>query len=139
MKTFLIIIFSLISTLNFAQRSTTWKGGTPGKETCWEEARNWSENRVPDEFSDVFIPDVSTSTFHYPVIKEGAVELNSIRMASTAQLTIAASAKLIVYEDTEGVTVDNLILKGVMVVLDQTRESDLKTRSAYKPGTRFSY
>jgi len=124
MKTLLIALFTLISTITIAQNQVTWKGGTPGKETSWNEARNWSNNRVPDEFSDVIIPDVSTSTFSTPVIKEGTIELNSIMIESNAQLTIEASAKVIVYGYTEGLINNNLQLKGSLIVLDEYAENE---------------
>ena len=106
MKTIFIALFTLISTVTIAQNTVTWKGGTPGNETSWNEARNWSNHKVPNEFSNVIIPDVSSSTFSYPIIEEGIVELNSILVASTALLTIRNSAKLIIYGYAEGLTID---------------------------------
>ena len=126
MKTLLIALFTMISTITIAQNTVTWKGGTPGKETSWNEAKNWSNNRVPDEFSDVIIPDVSTSTFSTPVIKEGTIELNSIMIESNAQLTVDVSAKVIVYSHTEGLMKDNLQLRGSLIVLDEYAENVLQ-------------
>lgn len=124
MKTLFITLFTLISTVTIAQSTVTWKGGTPGKETSWNEARNWSNNRVPDEFSDVIISDVSTSTFSAPVIKEGTVELNSIMIESNARLTVEAAAKLVIYGYAEGFMKDNLQLEGSLIVLDEYAENE---------------
>ncbi len=126
MKTLLIALFTLISTITIAQNTVTWTGGTPGNETSWNEARNWSNNKVPNEFTNVIIPDVSTSTFSNPIIKEGTVELNSILMETRALLTVQASAKLIVYGYAEGLIKDNLELKGSLIVLDEYFENDIQ-------------
>lgn len=112
MKTRFILLFVSITTLSFSQKKVCWKGGTPGREDCWHEARNWSNNKAPDEFSDVYIPDVSSSTFHFPVIKEGVVELSALRMDSNAHLTVAPSARLVIHGYAEGLTENNLILRG---------------------------
>ena len=63
MKTLIIFLLTLSSSILVAQKSVTWVGGTPGSETSWDEPRNWSDHHVPNEFSNVFIPDVSTSSF----------------------------------------------------------------------------
>lgn len=124
MKSLLIALFTLISTFAFSQSTVTWKGGTPGKETSWNEAKNWSNNKVPNEFSDVIISDVSTSTFSAPVIKVGTIELNSIIIESNAQLTIETAAKLVVYGNAEGLMKENLQLKGSLIVLDEYAEEE---------------
>ncbi|MGK0391555.1 MAG: hypothetical protein ACI94Y_004322 [Maribacter sp.] len=95
MKTLLIATLSLISTFTFVQ--VTWEGGTPSNEKSWSEPRNWSTSYVPDEFSDVLIPNVSSTTFSNPIIKEGVFEVNTIRIESNANLTIKASAKLMIH------------------------------------------
>ncbi|MFT5165661.1 MAG: hypothetical protein ACI8P3_000889 [Saprospiraceae bacterium] len=126
MKILLITILTLTTTFTFAQQSVTWKGGTPGKETNWNEAKNWSNNKVPNEFSDVMIPDVSTSTFSDPVIKEGTVELNSISIGSNGQLTVEASAKVIIHGHAEGIIKENLNLKGTLFVMEEFANSDFE-------------
>jgi Tol biopolymer transport system component len=126
MKTLLIAILSLITTITFAQQSVTSKGGTLGNETSWNVARNWSNNKVPNEFSDVIINDVSTSTFSAPVIKEGTIELNSIRIASNGQLTVESTAKVIVYGYTEGIIKENINLEGTLMVMEEFVNTDLE-------------
>jgi len=90
----MILFFGFQVSLN-AQKTATWKGGTPGRTSDWECATNWKEGRVPDEFSCVIIPDVSTSTFSYPVIA-GEVEIQSLLCASSARLTVMDNASLII-------------------------------------------
>lgn len=82
-----------------AQKTATWKGGTPGRVSDWNCATNWKEGRVPDEFSNVFIPDVSTSTFNYPIIKNGSVEIASLQCAPGAKLTLLNHAEIIVLDN----------------------------------------
>ena len=81
-----------------AQKTATWKGGTPGRKTNWHCATNWKEGRVPDEFSNVFIPDVSTSTNSYPVIERGTVEILSLHCAPAAHITVLPNAFICILE-----------------------------------------
>ena len=76
MKTLLIATLSLISTFTFVQ--VTWEGGTPSNEKSWSEPRNWSTSYVPDEFSDVLIPNVSSTTFSNPIIKASIIHSKSL-------------------------------------------------------------
>jgi hypothetical protein len=126
MKNLLIAIFTLLTTITFAQQAVTWNGGTPGNETSWDEARNWSNNKVPNEFSDVIIPDVSTSTFSTPVIKNGTFELNSLQIASNGKLTVESSAKMIVYGYSQGIIKENVNLKGTLFVMTDFENTSLK-------------
>ncbi len=81
-----------------AQKTATWKGGAPGRNTAWNCAANWKEGRVPNEFSNVVIPDVSTTTFCYPVIEEGEVEILSLLCTPPAKVTLGKNASLIIIE-----------------------------------------
>ncbi len=128
MKTLIIFLLLLSSTLLLAQKSITWVGGTPGNETSWDEPKNWSSHHVPNEFSNVYIPDVSTSSYSNPIIKGGIIELNSLQIESTAKLTIQKMAKVIVYGNAEGFYANNFEIKGSFIVLDEVSEmeTDLK-------------
>ena len=97
----IIALFSLFSLSAQAQTTATWKGGTPGRSTDWNCPTNWKEGRVPNEFSKVIIPDVSTSTFSYPLIQKGTVEVYSLECASTAKLTFKGNARIIVLDSPE--------------------------------------
>lgn len=96
----LALLFACCTALG-AQKPATWKGGTPGRPTDWNCPTNWKEGRVPDEFSNVVIPDVSTSTFAYPVIERGEVEVLSLVCAPTSRVTVRSKARLIVAEARE--------------------------------------
>ena len=95
--TFTALLLSFCTSV-FAQKVATWKGGTPGRNTDWYCAANWADGRVPNEFSQVIIPDVSASTFSYPVLGSGEVEIWSLQMLAGAQLKIGKKAHLIVSE-----------------------------------------
>lgn len=110
-----LLLLSFNSTL--AQNAVVWKGGTPGRETSWDCDKNWSNYKVPDAFSDVVIPDVSTTSFSPPSIKAGAYEVNSIQLQSNAQLTIEKGAQLIVYGSVYGFEKGSgLLLKGTVLI-----------------------
>jgi hypothetical protein len=101
--------FLLTLCLNaFAQKTIVWKGGTPGQETNWYCAKNWSTHTVPDAFSDVVIPDVSTTTRALPEIHSGEVEVNRLMIAHNAGLGLGQSARLAILEDLGGVEIDRL-------------------------------
>ena len=104
MKTLIIALLTLTTTILTAQKTITWIGGTPGKETQWNEPRNWSNNKVPDEFSDVIIPDVSTTTFSFPIISEDIVEVNSLKIYTGASLKVESNARLLVYDKVDSPT-----------------------------------
>lgn len=116
----LAIICCIANTLS-AQRIVEWKGGMPGQETNWNCARNWSTGQVPDIFSDVIIPDVSTTTFAAPVIKSGSFEVNSIELLSNAQLTIGVGAELSVTLSDNGFgNPKGLNVKGMLLTKDSS-------------------
>ena len=72
-----------------------WKGGTPGAETDWNNPRNWSMNHVPNWADNlVIIPDVSTKSRHYPIIKGKTDDISSLEVQGNAMLIILAKGKL---------------------------------------------
>lgn len=95
MKTLAILLLSLISTATIAQQTVIWKGGTPGKETSWNEARNWSTYNVPDEDTDVVIKALHTGHHAQPVIDD-LVEVRSIELHTGASLTIEVEGRLLI-------------------------------------------
>ncbi len=101
MKTSLVCLFALVlctqNTLS-AQTTNTWKGGAPGHETDWYFPKNWSAAKTPDEFDRVLIPDVSSTTRRYPIIRSGEVEVRSLEVLSGAMLTLLAPARLLTAE-----------------------------------------
>lgn len=125
MKTLLIALLTLTTTIITAQNTVTWVGGTPGKETKWHEAKNWSNQRVPNEFSNVIIPDVSTTTFSSPVIAFGEVELNAILVESNAGLTVLKDAQLVIYGDAVGLKNKDVHIKGALIIMDETKENTI--------------
>ncbi len=94
----LLLSALLLCTDAFSQIANTWKGGAPGLENDWNCPKNWSAFRVPDAFTDVIIPDASSTTQAPPVIQSGQLEVNSLFMETNAQLTIRESAQLVVID-----------------------------------------
>ena len=111
----LAIFFSLSTISGYAQRTITWKGGTPGMMNEWNCPQNWSSTSLPDEFSDVIIPDVSASTFAPPCIKDGKIAINSLMLHSNASLTIEDEASLIVTNHIEGLRWDGIKGQGHLI------------------------
>lgn len=104
------LTFSIILTLSFsfslsAQISATWQGGKPGRATDWNCPANWSEDRVPDEFTQVIIPSGAN---YYPVIQYTPAPIDALLMESGTTLTIQDGANLTILCETgifDGVTI----------------------------------
>lgn len=105
--------FFLHTTLS-AQKTATWKGGTPGRAQEWTCAANWKEGRVPDEFSDVVIPDVSGIGGFQPVIRGAAISVNSISILPGAVLRIEKTGALDVFESLETIATGALQNNGLL-------------------------
>ncbi|MBL7776204.1 MAG: hypothetical protein JNK89_09390 [Saprospiraceae bacterium] len=115
----LALFFGLNLSLQ-AQKTATWKGGAPGRAHDWNCPKNWSDGRVPDAFSDVVIPDVSTTSFAAPVIQKGEVEVNSLRLLANATLTVEQDGQLVVlnlYDDS--LDTRGLQIKGSLVLPEE--------------------
>ncbi len=118
MKTLIIVLISLTTTFITAQNTVTWIGGTPGKETNWSESKNWSNHRVPDEFSFVIIKYNNSGHNAQPEIK-GVVEVASVEIQSGACLAIKEGGEIMIDGSdffTEGISNygGNLINEGVI-------------------------
>lgn len=98
--TFTALLLTLCTSA-FSQKMATWKGGTPGRGADWNCATNWEEGRVPNEFSQVIIPDVSSRCSSNPVLTSGEVEIWSILIHTGASLRIGKNARLIATEQEE--------------------------------------
>lgn len=93
MKSLLVLISILSCTALIAQNDVTWLGGTPGRQTEWNEARNWSNQRVPDEYSNVIIKWANSGHHAQPVI-DGKAEVLSIEIHGGATLSLGEDARL---------------------------------------------
>lgn len=98
-----------------AQKNIIWKGGAPGHETDWHYAKNWSTHSVPNEFSNVIIPDVSTTTRTLPVIRAGVVEVNSLTIAPNVTLSLGETVQLTVLENSDSMMIANLRRSGSLI------------------------
>ncbi len=87
---FLISCLALFSFTAFAQN--IWLGGTPGHETGWMEARNWSKQRVPGGNDKVVIPHLWHD--YYPVISISAPAIAYLEVEGGARLSITEEGYL---------------------------------------------
>lgn len=111
-------------TLN-AQKNNTWKGGTPGRVNDWYCATNWSTGAVPNEFSNVVIPDVSASSHAAPELLKGEAEINTLLLHSGARLTIGQGAALTVLESAEGICERSLRMTGKIYLPGKASEKKM--------------
>ena len=79
----------------WSQTTVEWIGGTPGKETKWEEARNWSPQVVPDYTCKVVLPGYQTGHAAQPMV-DGFVEVLSIEVHQGATLYIKESGEVLI-------------------------------------------
>ncbi len=78
---------------------------------------------MPDDFTNVFIPDVSSTSLSFPIIKSGLVEINALTIASNAILTVEKGAQLTVFTTAQGANGRSLKLKGSILLLDELNEN----------------
>ena len=122
-----LALFLFFSMTVEAQKSITWKGGAPGMENDWNCYKNWSNHRVPDEFSDVIIPDVTTTSFASPILHDGKVEVNSLTIGPRASLKIQKAAQLVVLSHIAGLTGEQIQVEGNLFIIDgETEKLSLK-------------
>lgn len=95
MKAHVSVLLSLFTMVTLSAQ-VQWRGGFPGHETEWQNARNWSTNRVPDDMDNVVIPDCSTRGCFYPVVETKTARVQSLEIHDNARLTITEGAKLTV-------------------------------------------
>lgn len=102
------IVLTLFLSYSFclsAQTTVTWQGGKPGRTTDWNCPANWSEGRVPDEFTQVIIP---TGANFYPTIRYAPTPIDALLMEGGTKLTIQTGAMLSILGETgifDGLTV----------------------------------
>lgn len=98
--TTIFIALALVLGFSFslsAQTTTVWQGGKPGQTTNWNCPANWSEGRVPDEFTQVIIP---TGTHYYPVIQNTPTPIDALLMEAGAKLTIEDGVRFSILGET---------------------------------------
>ncbi|HAD12054.1 MAG TPA: hypothetical protein DCF33_06400 [Saprospirales bacterium] len=110
-----ILFFVLFATTAVnAQKTATWKGGTPGKAQEWNCPTNWKEGRVPDAFSDVLIPDVAGIGGYQPVIRTASNEVNTLSIMPGARLRIESTGTLEVFDAVQTVANGNIDNHGLL-------------------------
>lgn len=122
---YLILLICLETTWVSGQIWTVWKGGTPGKESDWFCDRNWSTSHIPDEFSIVVIPDVSSTSLHYPKIKDGEAMALSLDVKPSSKLIIDKSGRLIVFEHIISNSKNNIANLGTIVLIGEKQYDEI--------------
>jgi len=94
---YLLTVFLVVLSGNIATAQNCWKGGTPGKESDWNTASNWSKNKIPDwTFNYIIIPNTDASTQSYPIIKNWIEPIPHLKIEAGAQLLIAKGGGIII-------------------------------------------
>ena len=123
MENLMIVLIVLTSvSLTSVNAQNIWKGGTPGQETDWNVAKNWSENRVPDWTENVIIADVSTNSGYFPVIDSEVEPIAHLEIQSNAILTIQPSGKL----EVDGISTFNT---GITLIGNICLDGDLEIKN----------
>ena len=92
-----LVMAFLFLNVNALNAQNSWIGGTPGAEHEWNNARNWSENKIPDLWDDmVIISDVSSQSGFYPIITKEVQPIAHLRLEGGAEVTILKEGKLII-------------------------------------------
>ncbi len=115
-----LVLFLGFSFSLSAQTTNVWQGGKPGRTTDWNCPANWSEGRVPDEFTQVIIP---TGASYYPVIRYALTPIDALLMEAGAKLSIQAGARLSILGETgifDGVTALGLIENNGILEIGET-------------------
>lgn len=121
---FVVLLLGYSLTLS-AQTTAVWQGGNPGRTTDWNYAANWSEGRVPDEFTQVIIPSGAT---YYPVIQFAPTPIDALLMEAGAKLTITDGARLAILGETgifDGVTILGKIENNGTLEIGEAVSSDV--------------
>ena len=100
-------------------------------KTDWFCPYNWNTSSVPDEFSNVIIPDVSTSTFSFPVLSSGNIEVNSLHIHSQANLTILKDATLVVLSELLDLKKENLQGDGLVFINSQPSKVEILSKANF--------
>jgi hypothetical protein len=110
-----------------AQTTAIWQGGKPGRTNDWNCPANWSEGRVPDEFTQVIIP---IGANYYPVIQYAPSPIDALLMEAGTTLTIQDGARLAVL----GVTG---IFDGIKILGHIENNGTLEVGEAMNMGVAF--
>lgn len=90
-----IVICLLYIQVGYSQSKLHWIGGTPGKQTLWDEPKIWSTNRVPTGSDLVVIKSHNGGQFSTPFINEQVV-VAQLEIHHNAGLHIAPKGQLII-------------------------------------------
>jgi hypothetical protein len=108
----------------------TWEGSS---STDWHTAANWNPNAVPDQYSEIIIPDTDND----PVISSVNVTVNELTIESGALLTVNSARRLTINNGgvltieplgrltNSGTLVNNAGTGGILILSDATGSGSL--------------
>ncbi|MEO6131135.1 MAG: hypothetical protein ABIQ02_04760 [Saprospiraceae bacterium] len=125
MNAIILILLSLHSLTGF-QTLVVWKGQTPSHPHEWNCSSNWSNNLIPNEFTDVLIIPDETFSDNYPVIITHQ-EVNSLCILKGGRITINAS-EINIYDALKSSYSHTQISgDGVIKIIDKSKASPKKS------------
>ncbi len=85
---------------------------------------------MPDHFNNVYIPDVSTGSGKYPIVKGDVGNVNGLFIEAGASLTIAPKGSLVVESPERMLVLGRILNRGSFKVLTgPSAISDMETAS----------
>ena len=120
-----MVLISIFSNDSHAQIQASWIGGYPSRPRDWNCSANWSNNKVPNEFTDVHISNVEAYRFQYPVEINSNVVVHSLSLNQGAYICIEKNANLkIINPSSSKLILKNIIVKGSLNLPLETKVSD---------------
>jgi len=110
-----------------------WKGGTPGAESNWNTASNWSTGKVPTANDSVIISDVSSITGHFPIIDSPIPEIAHLEIQRGASLKIEKTGIFIIngsYVFSHGINCRGSLINRGQVIIVNTGFKNLRVEKA---------
>ncbi|MCC6815070.1 MAG: hypothetical protein IT267_01495 [Saprospiraceae bacterium] len=123
------IIFISLLILNsgstvFSQITAYWIGGRNGNSKSWNISSNWSNHRVPNEFTDVIIPYKESCLNSIPEISNNKVKIHSLSIHNGAGLKILKNGSLTIRQNSaQKLTLKNILLEGSLFLPFSQHES----------------
>lgn len=113
----IIIAYTAFNLSSEAQISVYWIGGKAGRPTDWNCAANWSNNKVPNEFTDVFIMYKESNKDCFPEIIKGNFKIHSLSFETGTHLKIHKEVILTILKElNQKIDLQKMNLEGNLVL-----------------------
>ncbi len=91
-----VITFTFLLIVTFANCQTHWVGGTPGSESDWNTSGNWSTGSVPGLHDQVIIASPDSNLPYIPIIDEVVEPIAHLSLLGNVELKVDHGGKLII-------------------------------------------